>query len=308
MRYSPPSEKNMPKANSGVDKRLLRTRIGEPGSSIMPGDPTPGGGVYRGGQFAPTMDELSSLSLAQANEAGLLSRMLPIYDGAGNVSEDALEEWKPSIGNVHIHSDVPKYSAAVIVDAFQGKESMLDSFGMTFVGAGTREEQDSLSIYGETVIKAEYVAKNGFSGRLIVYPSFYKYVSAPLVGKIPGRDEGLSVASYAVFHALGHLLFARLMFDGKLKQVAELLDLSGWSKQASNETASASYIEYKHDIVWKRGVDHRNKTEASKFSPMDDFAETFALYFTNQKYLETAFPKRLELIEDILKEYGHNVL
>lgn len=298
----------MPKATSSVDKRLLRTRIGEPGSAIMPGDPTPGGGVYRGGQFAPTMDELSSLSLAQANDAGLLSRMLPIYDESGRVSEKALEEWKPAFGNVHIHSDVPKYSAAVIVDALQGKESMLDSFGMNLIAAGTREEQDALSIYGETVIKSEYVAKNGFSGRLVVYPSFYKYVASPLVGRIPGRDEGLSVASYAVFHSLGHLLFARLMFDGKLKQISELLDLAGWSKQASDETTSPSYIEYINELVWKRGVSSRYKTEASKFSPMDDFAETFALYFTNQKYLQVAFPSRLELIEDILKEYGHNVL
>jgi len=98
------------------------------------------------------------------------------------------------------------------------------------------------------------------------------------------------------------------MFDGKLKQLAELLDLAGWSKQASDETTSPSYIEYKNELVWKRGINSRYKTEASKFSPMDDFAETFALYFTNQKYLQVAFPSRLELIEDILKDYGHNVL
>lgn len=296
-------------SEEGIDKRLLRTRIGEPGSAIMPGDPTPGGGVYRGGQFAPTMDELSSLSLAQADEAGLLSKMLPIYDGSGNIDEKALNEWKPRLGNIHVDAEVPKYSAAVIIDALHGKEGLAENFGLTRIAAGDRVEQDSLSIYGETVIKAEYVAKNGFAGRLKVFPSFYKYVAAPLVGKIPGRDSGLSIASYSVFHSLGHLLFARLMFDGKIRQLGELLELSGWSKHENNETLRASYIEYKNeDSVWKRGRESRFKTEASKFSPMDDFAETFALYFTNQKYLEAVFTKRLELIEQILKDYGHDVL
>lgn len=289
-----------------IDKRLLRTRIGEPGSPIMPGDPTPGGGVYRGGQFAPTMDELSSLSLAQADNAGLVSKKLPIYDDAGNVDEKRLEAWTPEISGVHINSNVPKYSSAVLVDVLDGRDSFIKSLGLSYVDAGTREEQDALSIYGETVIKAQYTSGNGFTGKLIVYPSFYKYVSAPLIGKIPGLDQGLSVAAYSVFHALGHLMFARLMHDGKIKQLGSLLEFSGWSKHESNENTQASYLEYvNEETVWKRGLGKRVKTEASKFTPMDDFAELFALYFTNQKYLEKAFPEKLDLIEGILKDYGH---
>lgn len=289
-----------------IDKRLLRTRIGEPGSPIMPGDPTPGGGVYRGGQFAPTMDELSSLSLAQASEAGLVSKLLPIYDDSGAVDEKKLEEWSPEISGVHINSNVPKYSAAVLVDALSGRDSLIKSLGLSYVDAGTREEQDALSIYGETVIKSQYVSGDGFTGKLVVYPSFYKYVSAPLVGRVPGLDQGLSVAAYAVFHALGHLMFARLMHDGKIKPLGEMIESSGWSKHESSDNTQASYLEYVNtETVWKRGLGIKVKTEASKFTPMDDFAELFALYFTNQKYLERAFPEKLELVEDILKEYGH---
>jgi len=289
-----------------IDKRLLRTRIGEPGSPIMPGDPTPGGGVYRGGQFAPTMDELSSISLAQASDAGLVSRMLPIYDDSGAVDEKMLSEWKPEISGVHINSNVPKYSSAVLVDVLSDRDSLIKSLGLGYVDAGTREEQDALSIYGETVIKAQYTSGNGFTGKLVVYPSFYKYVSAPLVGRIPGFDQGLSVAAYAVFHALGHLMFARLMHDGKIKPLAEIIEDGGWSKHESNDNTKASYLEYQNtETVWNRSLNTRMKTEASKFTPMDDFAELFALYFTNQKYLERAFPEKFELMDTILKEYGH---
>lgn len=289
-----------------IDKRLLRTRIGEPGSPIMPGDPTPGGGVYRGGQFAPTMDELSTLSLVQANSAGLLSKNLPIFDARGEVDERKLEAWTPKISGVHINSKVPKYSSAVLVDTLSGRDSLIQSLGLSYIDAGDREEQNSLSIYGEVVIKAKYASRNGFTGRLVVYPSFYKYVSTPLVGKVPGVDQGLSIASYAVFHSLGHLLFARLMYDGKIKEIGELMETSGWSKHESTDNTQASYLEYvNHGTVWKRRTNVRVKTEASKFTPMDDFAELFSIRLTNPKYLEKAFPSKYELISSILEDYGH---
>jgi hypothetical protein len=290
----------------GVDKRLLRVRVGEPGSPIQTGDATPGGGVYRGGQFAPTMDELSELSLQQANDAGLVSKLLPIYDENGRVDERKVEEWNPnsSIDGVHINSDVPKYSSAVLVDVLGRMPRLLSKLNLSYVEAGDRMEQDSLSIYGETIIKAKYTASRGFTGRLTVFPSFYKYVSAPLVGMVPGKDSGLSVAAYAVHHSVGHLVFAKLMFDGKLDFLGKLFGLSGWSKHAAG--APGHFLMARDDnAVWKKEVPHRSQSEASKYSPMDDFAELFALYFTNPTYLDVAFEERAQLMADILKHYGH---
>jgi hypothetical protein len=290
----------------GVDKRLLRIRVGEPESAIQSGDPTPGGGVYRGGQFAPTMDELSELSLEQAHEAGLVSNLLPIFDDYGRIDKKKIEEWNPNnyLDGAHINSDVPKFSAAVIIDVLSRMPKLLKALKLSYIENGDRFEQDSLSIYGETIIMAKYTANRGFTGRLVVFPSFYKYVSVPLVGRIPGKDNGLSVAAYAVHHAVGHLMFAKLMFDGKLDYLGSLYSESGWSKHAAG--TPGMYINATDDTaVWKREVLHREPTEASKYSPMDGFAESFAQYFTNQTYLEVAFPERAKLMSEILNHYGH---
>lgn len=290
----------------GIDKRLLRTRIGEPGSPIQAGDPTPGGGVYRGGQFAPTMDELSELSLNQANEAGLVNKLLPLFDEFGRVDEKKVEEWDPNawLDGAHINSDVPKYSAAVIIDVLGRMPNLLKALKLSYIEAGDRLEQDELSIYGETIIMAKYTANSAFTGRLVVFPSFYKYVSIPLVGMIPGEDSGLSIAAYATHHSIGHLLFAKLMFDGKLDFLGSLFKESGWSKHEGG--LPGRYLHAQDETsVWKKESPSRQPTEASKYSPMDDFAELFAQHFTNQAYLEVAFPERAQIMSDILKHYGH---
>lgn len=290
-----------------IDLRTMRVRVGDPASPIYPGDYSPGGGTYRRGQFAPTLDELATLSLTQAGEAGLINKALPIFEG-DKVDEKKLQKWDPNdeIRGVHFQYDVPKYSSAVMVDAFMGMRNLLNGMGFRYIVAGDREEQDALTIKGEVIVAAEYSSKGrDFQGRLKAYPSFYKYVGVPLVGKMPGRTTGLSIATYAVYHSVGHLLFSRLSFDGKLNLIGDYLGTSKWSKFASDNTMSGSFMGVQNRSVWRRVSSNKSPSEASRYSPMDDFAEAFAMYFCNRDYLTRASENRLESMEKTLREYGH---
>lgn len=290
----------------GNKRKDIRIRVGDTGSLVAAGDPIPNpeGGYYRTGQFAPLPEELSSDSLARASEAGMLSNRLPIFDG-DEVSHKKLEEWNPNLGNVHFDPEVPKFASAIITDAMLGREGLLEALNLIHVDAGTREEQDGLSIYGEIIIKSEHYSTNHqFTSRIKVFPSFYKYVAAPLVGKLPGRDGGISVASYAVFHTVGHLLFAKMIHDGRITAVGKVLEQSGWTKHPGAESTTASFLEFDNtNTAWSRDKEVPYKTEASKFLPEDDFAEAFALFFAARRYLENAFPNNYEIMKEIINIY-----
>lgn len=284
-----------------------KLRVGDPDAPIFPGDYSPSGGFYRQGQFAPSLDELSTLSLTQALEAGLINKNLPIFEG-DKVSEELLKKWNPNgeLYGVHFEDDIPKYSSAVIVDALQNSGNLTDILGMKFVTGGERYTQDSMAIAGEIIIAADYSSKGRkFKGILRVFPSFYKYVSTPLIGMIPGRTSGLSIASYAVFHSLGHIFFAKLSFGGRLDLIGDLIEMSGWSKYNTDETLPGSYMNIPNKSTWRRSSTSRFPTETSRYSPSDDFAEAFALYITNRDYLESAYPERFELIQNALREHGY---
>lgn len=277
-----------------------RTRVGDNDSPVMHGDPTPTGAVYREGQYAPTVDELASDMLERAGEAGLIGA-LPIYDEAGEISPKKLEEWTPKVRGVHFDSEVPKFSSAVVYDVIKDRDWLTEGLGIVRIVAGSRQEQGALRLKGEVIIKAEYAAKNGFTGRLVVYPSFYKYVATPIVGRIPGRDSGLSIAAYAVLHALGHLQFAKLTTEGRVGVVAEMVEDSGWTKEFSHDLEVANYFGVENKRTsWMRDSSILATSEASKYSPADDFAEMFALYYANKGYLKAAFPKKFRIIEKVL--------
>lgn len=275
-----------------------RVRVGDEDSPVMAGEPSPTGGIYRSGQYAPTIDELSSQTLVRAKEAGLL-QSLPIFDEDGSVNQKKLELWEPSIRGVHIDSGVPKFASAVLQDVFTGREGLAKELNLARISSGTREEQNARTIFGEVIVKSVYNAKDGFTGKLVIYPSFYKYVTIPLVGKFPGRDSGLSVAAYAVFHALGHLKFAQLMSTGNLQKIAEVLGESGWTKNP-DKGVRGEYFEYKNPSGWSRRSNSELPSEVSGYSPSDDFAEMFALYLTNKGYFKEAYPERYELMEKML--------
>lgn len=284
-----------------------KLRVGDPDAPIYPGDYSPSGGVYRQGQFAPSLDELSTLSLTQAADAGLINKNLPIFEG-DKVDEEKLSKWNPNgeIYGLHFEYEIPKYSSAVIIDALQGLDNLVDTIGLKYVVAGDRYTQDSLAIAGEIIIAADYSAKGrAFKGTLRVFPSFYKYVAIPLIGSIPGRTSGLSIASYAVFHSIGHLFFARLAYDGRIDLVGDMIEVSGWTKYSDDEYVPGSYMKNQNRGVWRRRYDGRFPTELSRYSPAEDFAETFALYMSNREYLESAYPPRFEYMENTLKEYGY---
>lgn len=283
-------------------------RVGDPESPILPGDYSPSGGVYRQGQFAPSLDELSTMSLTQANQAGLINKNLPIFDDNGEVSEKQLERWNPNneFYDLDFELSIPKYSSAVIVDAFQGKENLLKGMGLRYVLGGDRQTQDSLTVYGEIIIASEYTNnERKFQGMMRVFPSFYKYVAIPLIGYIPGRTTGLSIASYSVYHALGHLMLAKLTFDGRMDLIGDYMSKLGWSKYADDNHLSGSYMNIPNKSIWKRSANSHHPTEASRFSPSDDFAESFALILTHKEYLQAASPHRFSKMSEIMEEYGY---
>lgn len=282
-------------------------RVGDPESPILPGDYSPSGGVYRQGQFAPSLDELSTLSLTQAGQAGLINKNLPIFDG-DEVSESKLKKWNPNneFYNLDFATKVPKYSSAVIVDALQGKDNLLDALNLRYVMAGDRPTQDSLAVYGETIIAAEFRNVDGkFQGILRVFPSFYKYVSVPLIGYIPQRTSGLSIATYAVYHALGHLLFSRLQFEGHLSSISKYLDASGWSRYTADNQVPGSFMSIQNETPWQRTLDNVQPTELGRYSPADDFAESFAMLMTHKEYLLAASRERYDVMVEILENYGY---
>lgn len=286
----------------------IRVRVGDKNSPVNPGDPVPTGGRYRAGMFAPTLDELATLTLTEADRAGLLPGLLPIYGDDGEVDEKKVEGWNPNSdladSGIFVSDEVPKYSAAAILTSTENMGGWLKNLGLRHIFAGTDEDTPK-GIFGEQIIAANTSGKGRkFMGSLTVYPPFYKYISIPLVGKVPGRTTGLSVASFAVHHAVGHILFSRLTFDGRLDILGDFIEVSGWTKYADIGAYHGSYMEAKNPSVWRRDTHYRFETELSKYSPADDFAEAFALYFTHREYLETAFPKKMAVMEKALKEYG----
>jgi len=287
----------------------IRVRVGDPLSPVEPGDAVPGGGVYRAGQYAPTIDELASMTLSEADNAGILPSNIPVYTPEGTLDQAKLEGWKPleslQSSGISMSGQVPKYSAAIIVSSIYNMGNVPRALGLSYILAGDREDVAKQRGFGESIIAARVDASGRtFTGSLVVYPNFYKYISTPIVPKIPGRTEGLSVATYAVHHAVGHLLFARLGFDGSMGLIGNFLDCGGWARYADVGAYYGTFMGVKNTSVWRRSELKRFETELSKYSPMDDFSDTFALYFTNKNYLSQIFPDRLEVMAKILDKYG----
>ena len=143
-----------------------------------------------------------------------------------------------------------------------------------------------------------------FKGTLHIYPRFYQYVSLPMLPKIPGRDEGISVAAYAVYHALGHLLFARMSYEGRLDIIGSFLAVAGWTKHPDANAERGHFFDYDNRGAWRYRKGAAFQTEASKYSPADDFAESFALYMSHPGYLSLVFPDKHRIVDKALAIYG----
>lgn len=271
-----------------------RIRVGEPASPVYPGDPAPGGGYYRAGMFSPSADELGKASLDVGIGSGIVDTTLPFFRKDGVIDPKSYEEWRPQrdllVMDVLMDDTFPKYSAPPIVSAISSNPIVMKRIGVKAVSLAAISSSESSSDEtgaGNKIIIAKTSSRNGtFTGGLLVFPNFYRYTSVPITP--PGYyPRGFSVAEYAVYHAIGHIAYARLYYDGQMDLIGKFFTASGWSKFVSAPLEDASFLGVKKRGNWKRNAESVYLTELSKYSPTDDFAETFALYFTNRKYLST---------------------
>jgi len=275
-------------------------RVGDPESPVMPGDLNPTNAIpYKAGQFAPSIDALTQDSLHGAKEAGVLPSDLPIYDENGDISNEKLHEWNPemdlAVAGYEIYN-IPKYSSAILLSALKNMGRLPVNAGLSAIRNVPRDDTNK---FGYTIIAAKYsFAGRKFRGELEIYPDFFRYIHTPLLPKVEGKASGISVATYSVFHAVGHLLFAKLSADGQVSQLGDVLGKDVWSKKGSG--GWASYLGTPTSRTWKRANHATPVSQLAKASPSDDFAETFALRFNNPDYLETAFPEKFRAMTNII--------
>lgn len=285
-----------------------RVRVGEPESPVLPGDINPHNALpYRNGQFAPSLEELSMDAMMAADDAGLLPSNLPIYDASGKVDAGLLKAWEPerhlSDAGFEVDPTLPKYASALILSAQQKLGGMLKGLGLASIRGAQRDE--SVGGIGTIIIAAKHTSRNRkFVGSLEVYPDFFRFLTIPLAPRISNSATGISVATYAVFHSIGHLIFARLVSDGRLSQVGDVLGKDTWSKRMNTDGyVYGGFLGTQTTRSWRRAAFERFVSELSKNSPGDDFAESFALYVTNPDYLRVAFEGKYEAMKDIVGNY-----
>jgi len=276
-----------------------RVRVGDEFSPVMPGDPAPGGGTYRSGQYSPHIDDLAVATFSSANVAGILPAGLPIFDENGEVDKDKLNAWNPSREGLSVSfaEDLPVYSSAVLVSSLkQMGDSFLSNYNLSVLQAPR-----TIGYFGNYVIAAKTSFENRvFSSGLYVYPDFYKFIDKPIIPKTPKRQSGVSVASFLTFHAMGHVVLSKLSFMGKIALISEFMESSGWSKTKDGLHSKASFMGRDSTSAWYFATGMRFSSEISMYSPLDDFAQAFAFYYTNGEYLEKTQPKKFEIIQKIV--------
>jgi hypothetical protein len=276
-----------------------RIRVGDDYSPVMPGDPSPGGGVYRSGQYSPHVDDLAVATFSSANVAGIIPADLPIFDENGEVDIERLDAWNPSQEGLSVSfaPDIPNYSSAVVVSSLkQLGDSFLSNYNLSVMQAPR-----TFGYFGNYVIAARTSFENrNFSSGLYVYPDFYKFIDKPMVPKTPKRQSGISVSSFLTFHAMGHIVVSKLSFMGKISAIAEFMDSSGWNKTKDGIHSKASFMGRDSTSAWYYGTGNRFTSEISMYSPLDDFAQAFAFYYTNAEYLEKTQPKKFEIIKKVI--------
>jgi len=296
----------MPTPGDSAHARLVqdtarRVRVGDVLSPVIPGDPAPGGGTYRAGQYAPHVDDLAIATFSSAQTAGILPADLPIFDENGEIDKDKLDAWDPNKEDIPVSfaEDIPVYSSAIIASSLKS----IDSGVLNNLSMGVMQAPRTPGDFGNYIIATKTSAENrAFSSQLFVYPDFYKYVDKPIVPKTPKRKSGLSVSSFMTFHAVGHALLAKLTFDGKISEVANFMDSSGWTKAPKDIHEKGTFMGRKSTSAWYRNPSHRFLTELSRYSPLDDFAQAFALYHTSNDYFQKVDPEKYDIMKKIISE------
>lgn len=293
-----PTSKNRLMQDKGT-----RLRVGDDLSPVMPGDPVPGGQgrTYRSGQYSPHIDDLAIATFASAKTSGIMPADLPIFDENGDVDKQKLDAWNPNNEGLSVRFDesVPNYSSAVVVSSLK---QIGDSF-LSQLNLNVMQAPRTLGYFGNYVIAARTSSENRvFSSGLYVYPDFYKYIDKPIVPKTPKRQSGLSVSSFLTFHSVGHVVISKLSFTGQLGLISEFTDSSGWAKNIDDVHSKASFMSRDSTSSWYYDKTKRFTSELAMYSPLDDFAQAFAFYYTNGEYLEKTQPKKFEIIQRIVSE------
>jgi hypothetical protein len=293
------TEQIAPKKNRITHDSGKRIRVGDEFSPVMPGDPAPGGGTYRSGQYSPHIDDLAVATFSSAQVAGIMPADLPIFDENGEVDKEKLDAWNPNSEgmSVRFDDDVPIYSSAVIVSSLrQVGDSFLSQYNLNIMQAPR-----TMGYFGNYVIAARTSFENRkFSSGLYVYPDFYKFIDKPMVPKTPKRQSGISVSSFLTFHAMGHVVISHLGFMGKIHTISEFMEAGNWGKVKDGIHSKASFMGRASTSAWYYGTGMRFPSELSMYSPLDDFAQAFAFYYTNGEYLEKTQPKKFEIIKKIV--------
>lgn len=286
-----------------VHDKGVRVRVGDDLSPVVPGDAAPGGGTYRSGQYAPTIDDLAIATFSAAKFAGIMPADLPIFDDNGDIDKDKLDAWSPGQEGlaVNFSPDVPNYSSAVVVSSLkQVNENILNGLNLSVLMAPRTP-----GYFGNYIIAARTSSENRvFSSGIYVYPDFYRFIDKPIIPKTPKRSSGVSISSFMVLHATGHVFLSKLTFNGKIADVAAFLESSGWSKnKKSDGLAKASFMQRDSTSAWFYSDNNRFLTELSRYSPLDDFAQAFAIYHTNAEYLQRVDPKKYEIMNKLVSEF-----
>lgn len=282
-------------------------RIGNPDSPILPGTPVPGkpGKYYEAGQFAPSVDELATSTFVEANKAGLLANDLPIFDDKGAVSEELVHSWNPkeSLPGTIISGQVDKFSLASIVSTHRLYPSLLEGVGISSIQNGdSLEAQGTKAIAGQALITAVTQARNrNFTATLYIYSRFYQFISTPIVAEIPGRTKGVSVSMFATLKAIGHVLFNKMAHEGQMKLIGNYLEAAGWSKTPDGGTRGSFMGKKNMSSFYHEG---KVTSEVARYSPVDDFADTFAHFLTHRSYLAAVAPEKLAVLDEIIDHYG----
>lgn len=278
-----------------------RIRVGDVLSPVVAGDPAPGGGIYRAGQYSPHVDDLAISTFSSAKNAGILPAGLPIFDVDGNVDKEKLDAWNPRQENLSVTfaEDIPNYSSAVVVSSLK----QVDDAFLSTLNMGVMQAPRTPGEFGNFIVSVKTSSENRrFSSMMFVYPDFYRFIDKPMIPKTPKRESGISVSSFMTFHAVGHIALAKTLFNGKISDVATFFDSSGWGKVKDSIHTKASFMDRNSTSAWYKDSTHKFLSELSRYSPLDDFAQAFAFYYTHNEYLQKTAPEKYEIIDKIVKE------
>lgn len=281
-----------------------KIRVGEVGSPVNIGDFSPNFKRYVRGQFAPSIDKLASEKLSEAKDSGVVDESDPNFSGFNLSDPESLNGWDyqklfDQFGRgITVDRSTPIYS---IVSLYFACKVVPNSFLSDVNLRNIDFQQEGLET--DPITGARVLTQNKvFRSSLVVFPKFYRFISAPIVRQIPGRKFGLSVANYSALHSFGHILYKKLAFQAKFAEISAVTKLNGWNKNTIHGV-SGSFLTFKNGGAWRRDPKTEYLSEVSKFSPDDTFSEMFAQYYTNRAFLKLKNEKAFEAIDDILKYY-----